>query len=154
MGNLRTSLMFLALVVSFGCGSPTRNSYTGNGNSGGGGSNPPPPVTSSVSITSLSPASVTAGNPDFILVIVGSGFPAIPLDYRDHPAVWWAPHGTANGVYLSVDNTQSDTNRVTATVPASQLQNAGDFDVQVQVWFKADDMPKAVSNLLKFSVSK
>ena len=107
MSNLRTSLMFLALVVSFGCGSPTRNSYTCNGNSGGSGSNPPPPVTSSVSITSLSPASVTAGNPDFTLIIIGSGFPAVPLDYKDHPAVWWAPHGIANGVHLSVDNTQS-----------------------------------------------
>jgi hypothetical protein len=78
----------------------------------------------------------------------------VALDYKDHPAVWWAPHGTANGFYLSVDNTQSDATYVTAIVPASQVQNAGDFDVQVQIWFKAYETPKAASNLLKFSVTK
>jgi hypothetical protein len=84
---------------------------------------------------------------------VGSGFPSDPRGDKYHPAVSWAPHGSENGVSLSVDFTQSDATHVTAIVPASQVQSPGEFDVQVQIWFKADDDPRAVSNSLKFSVT-
>ena len=101
---------------------------------------------------SLSPTSIAAGSGDFTITIAGTGFPATPLVYRYHPEVWWSVGGQ-NGVALSVNDAESDATHVTATVPASLVEDAGDFSVQVQIWFKADDTPKAVSNTLKFKVT-
>jgi hypothetical protein len=156
MKTFKTSLLLLILFLTCACSSSMPGSTTGNGgnnggNNGGGGS-PLPPM-GSVSITSLSPGSVVAGSADFTLTIVGTGFPATPIGKEDHPGVWWSGGGP-NGTFLTVDFAGSDATQVTATVPASLVQNAGQFIVQASIWHHADDMPKAVSNTLKFKVTK
>src|SRR6266481_4282968 len=103
MDSLRACLIFLTLIV--GCSSSSMpGTQTGNG----GSSNPPPGGASSVVISSILPASVAAGSPDLTITIAGKGFPTEPVDFKDHPAVFWKAGEHQNGVYLSVDNGQSD----------------------------------------------
>jgi hypothetical protein len=140
-------LVLLAFSITIGC-----TSSMPGGNSNAGSSGPPPAGSSAVSITSIKPDSASAGSGDFVVTIVGTGFPATPAGFKDHPAVLWGTQGNGNGTYLQVANDQSDATHVTATVPASLVQSSGKFNVTVQIWFKADDMPKATSNTLTFSV--
>ena len=150
MNSVRACLIFLILSLTVGC---SNSSMPGTQTGNGGSSNPPPGGASSVVISSILPASVAAGSPDFTITIVGKGFPTEPVDFKDHPAVFWKAGEHQNGVYLSVDNGQSDATHVTATVPASLVQNVGPSQVQVQIFFFADDTPKAVSNSIKFVVT-
>ena len=143
-------LTFLALLLTIGCSSamPGNNSNNNGGNNNGGG----PTGSSSVVISSISPSSVSSGAPDFTLTIVGKGFPVSPTYRTDHPGVFWSSGGTQNGVWLAIDLSQCDATHVTATVPANLVQNAGTFNIQVQIVFFADDTPKAVSNSVQLVV--
>jgi len=94
-----------------------------------------------------------AGSQDFTLTIVGTGFPASPTYNKDHPGVFWQAGGTQSGVWLAIDISQCDATHVIATVPAALVQTAGTVTLQVQVYYFADDMPKSVSNLVKFVVN-
>ena len=136
-------LTFLALSLTIGCSS----AMPGNSNNNGG-----PTGSSSVVISSISPSSVSSGAQDFTLTIVGKGFPVSPTSRTDHPGVLWSSGGTQNGVWLAIDLSQCDATHVTATVPANLVQNAGTFDIQVQVYHFADDTPKAVSNIVHLVV--
>ena len=82
---------------------------------------------------------------------MGSGFPASPSTSKDHPSVLWAV-GSQNGVYLGIDFAHCDATHIVAMVPADLVQNAGTFDIQVQIFHFADDTPKAVSNIVKLVV--
>jgi len=113
----------------------------GHNNNGGG-----------MVISSFSPGSVSLGAQDFTLTILGSGFPAFSSTSEDQLSVLWGV-GSQNEVSLSIDLAKSDANHIVATVPAALVQNAGTFDVQVQIFHLADDMPKAVSNIGHFVVA-
>lgn len=143
-----SALTSLALLLAMGCGSamPSNNNTNSSGNNNGGGT-----PGSSVVISSISPNVVSPGAQDFTLTIVGSGFPASPSASTDHPSVLWGV-GSQNGHYLAVDFAQCDATHIVATVPADLVQNAGDFNLQVQIFHFADDTPKAVSNVITFVV--
>jgi hypothetical protein len=128
---------FLALLLTIGCSSAMPHSNN-NGRS-------------SVVISSISLSSVSSGAQDFTLTIVGSGFPASPSTTKDHPSVLWGV-GSQNGVYLDIDFAQCDATHIIATVPADLVQNAGTFDIQVQIFHFADDIPKAASNIFHLVV--
>lgn len=151
MVRLFARLVIGLVLVTMGCGSPHSSPGRMQGTPGSQGS-PGSPGSQAV-ILSLSPSSITAGNQDFVLIITGTGFPDSPAGYKYHPAVLWQSNGAQDGIYLPVDDGMSDSTHVTATVPASLVQNRGTFSLQVQVWFKADDSPKYVSNFATFVVN-
>ena len=101
-----------------------------------------------LSISSLSPTSVSTGSPDLTLTIAGSGFDIV------HPG----PHGTSTGVFWSVNGsflvTQvlSDT-QLAAVIPASLLIKPVVAQVSVQKFYFLDDTPFLVSNSLSFTVT-
>jgi hypothetical protein len=138
MNTFRACLTFLCLALTTGCSS----AMPGHNNNGGIG----------MVISSFSPGSVSPGVQDFTLTIVGSGFPTFSSTSEDQLSVLWSV-GSQNGAYLSIDRAKCDANHIVATVPAALVQNAGTFDVQVQIFHLADDMPKAVSNIAHFVVS-
>jgi hypothetical protein len=146
MKAVLSCFIFLALLLTISCSSamPGNNS---NGNNNGGG----PTGSSSVVISSISPSSVSSGAQDFTLTIVGTGFPASPSIRQDRPEViFWS--STQDGVYLGMDWAHCDATHLIATVPADLVQNAGTFNVQVQIFHFADDGPKAVSNIVQLLV--
>ena len=149
MRTIQGVLVLLVLLPAIACNSSMPGA---TGSSGSGGSpNPPPPIGStSITLVSLSPDSVPAGSADFPITLTVKGLPATP-NLTDHPAVYWQPQAGQTGVYLGL--TDGDDTHLTATVPTSLVQSSGTFGVQVQIFHHADDMPKAVSNLMNFRVT-
>jgi trimeric autotransporter adhesin len=99
------------LLFVIGCG----GGGSGSGSSGSGvGSTTPPPVT--LSITSISPTSVTAGTNGFTLTVNGSGFVSSSVVQVD---------GTAE------TTTYVSASQLTATVPASQIAKGAQLAVAV-----------------------
>jgi hypothetical protein len=97
-------------------------------------------------ISSISPTSVVAGSPDLTLTVTGSNF-ANHNSYRSY-AVWSVNDSATYLATTFVDSTQ-----LTAVVPAALLINPVKAAVSVEIWYKADDIPTAVSNSVVLSVN-
>jgi outer membrane protein assembly factor BamB len=100
-----SSMLFV--LVAAGCGGGS-----GGGGGSSGGSTPPPAVT----LTTLSPASVSAGSATFVITATGSGF-------TTSSTLQW------NGTALTTSYVSATS--LTATVSASDLTTAGTVSVTV-----------------------
>jgi hypothetical protein len=76
---------------------------------------------SGFSISSISPTSATAGSPDLILTVTGSGFSHSSTDTQ----VLWE----ANGIKTYLATTFVNSTMLTAVIPAALLSNAGTAQV-------------------------
>lgn len=115
----------------------------GGGGGAGGGSTPPPPPPSAPVLTSLQPASVTAGNPAFTLTVNGSNFAAGATVQWNGAAktttVTSSAVVTAN--ILAADVAQSGTAKITVTNPGSAASNALDFTITANPQQALDQLP-------------
>jgi hypothetical protein len=113
-------------------------------------SSQPPPTPSALSISSLSPSSAMAGNPDLTLTITGSNLDLLHSGSHqtNTVAVW-----TANGTDTTLKTTVLGETQLTAAVPASLLVKPVAALLSVQKYYFADDSPFLVSNTLSFIVS-
>ena len=107
------------------------------------------PLRGSPSIASLSPTSAAPGSPDLTLTITGSYFADASVSPNYHSSAVWSVNRT--DTYLST--TFVNSTQLTAVIPAALLISSTVATVRVEIWFKADDAPKAVSNSLSFNVS-
>jgi hypothetical protein len=96
-------------------------------------------------ISSLSPASATAGSHDLPLTIAGSGFTS------GFPVVVWSFQGSQNS--LTQGSGGSDT-EINVVIPATLLTQAGTAEISVQMYqHPADSFPTSVSNSVPFNVT-
>lgn len=133
------SILIAAYAVS-GCGNGSARQTVQTPEPLGGAASPP----SVPSIISLSPTTAVAGSSDLTLSITGSNFQGSP--YRS-VAVW-----SVNGMDTPLATTYLSNTQLTAAIPAAFLSNVVTVGVKVEIWFKADDMPRAVSNSVTFNV--
>jgi hypothetical protein len=97
------------------------------------------------------PLRTPAGSPDLQLDIEGTNFPANPSIREDHAGVFWTTDGGRTGTWLEMKD--ANATHLTAVIPATLLVSPTSAIMQVQVYHFADDMPKASSNTVKFSVT-
>jgi hypothetical protein len=153
----RACLLVLGLSLLLGCNSqsmpaPQSTPASTQGTAAGPLTNPPVKPFGGATIDAISPGEAPMGSADVLLIVSGTGYPANPsLDDKDHPGVLWFPSGGV-GVWLTVQD--SDATHVTAIIPAALLVNATTAMLQVQITHFADDMPKAASNTVVFTVTK
>jgi hypothetical protein len=101
-------------------------------------------------ISSISPASATAGSPDLTLTLSGVNFRYTNQSGRQyHEYLEFLVQGSETMLSVS----QFTDTQITAVIPAALLVSPVTADVQLQVWYKADDTPTVVSNPVNFSVT-
>jgi trimeric autotransporter adhesin len=115
MSRVSVVLLLALVMVSAGCGYHSHN-YMGGG---------------ALQITQLSPSSETHGSGDFLLTVTGTGF-------ASGAVVYWGTTPQATSAYMSAT-------QVTATIPATDIANAG----SVQVYVRSGGMN---SNALTFTI--
>lgn len=121
-----TTLVLIAIVIVFaGCNqAPTRPTVPEQPPVTTAPSNPSPPIVATLSISSLSPATVIAGSGDITITITGSGFQSPTVCcFVSSFAVW-----SADTMLLTkyVSETQ-----LTAVIPASRLKDPATAQVLV-----------------------
>jgi len=110
---------------------------------------PPPPI-GSVTISSLSPNTVSAGSADLTLTITGTH---LDLEHTSHQQTSTSAIWIVNGNQTSLNATVVSSTQVTAVVPQALLATPLQAQIFLQKWYFADDGPFAVSNTLPFTVT-
>jgi Galactose oxidase, central domain/IPT/TIG domain len=144
MIRFTTIALTIALVITVsGCG----GSGSGQSPQSPPSPTPPPPSpTGGLSISSLSPSSVPAGSPDFMLTITGTGFDG---DGVIQSRVLW----TSQGKETILTRTVTSTTQIAATVPAALLISSVTADVVVEEYDRIEGVVNAQSNSVKFTVA-
>ncbi len=96
-------------------------------------------------ISSISPTRVDTGSPDLTLTVTGVNF---TNENNYHSYAVWSAKG--NEIFLAT-TVVSDT-QITAVVPAALMIEPITAEISVQLWYKANDNPTSVSNLVDFNV--
>jgi Galactose oxidase, central domain len=130
---MRTNKSGLMAVVGlsiglWACGSPLTSTGSGSG--------------VIASISSITPTSAAEGSSDLQLTMTGQ------FTHPDGQYRWIVLWSSNTGLPItSISRTQ-----ITAVIPATLLVTPVTAPVRVQLWYKADDGPRAVSNAVTFSV--
>jgi hypothetical protein len=110
-----------------------------------------PPGTSGFSISTISPASVSAGSSDLTVTITGTDLDLVHSgSHQTSTVAVWSENGVDTN--LSNANVNSST-ELTAVVSAAQLAVPTTATISVQKWYFADDTPFAVTNSIAFKVT-
>jgi len=137
---------FGLVFVIAGCGGGGYLPGGGN-NPSGGGSNP---SGGTLSISSISPATATAGSGDITLIVSGSHLDLVHSgSHQTITTTVWSVNGSDTPLTTTV---VSDT-QITAGVPAALLAKPVTAHISIQKWWFADDSPFATSNHLTFKVT-
>jgi hypothetical protein len=140
------SLIFLLLGcggAGYGTSGSGGSSSAGSGGTGSGGSSLP---SGGMSISSISPSSVTAGSGDVTLTVTGTNLDLVHSG--GHQTTTFMVWGSQNLTTTVLSGTQ-----LTVIVPASLLTAPVTVQVFIQKWYFADDTPFATSNSLTFTVT-
>jgi hypothetical protein len=143
---LLTTLVLLAGL--WACGSPSVSEPGSPSTTPGSGPGSLPSPGGEVSITSISPTTVLAGGPDLTLTVNGTKFIYTDQSGRKYRTSLVWSIGSAPLAITANSGTQ-----ITAVIPAALLATPVIAQLQVQIWFKADDTPTAASNLVTFIVT-
>jgi hypothetical protein len=134
------------LLGVWACGSPSVSTTPPATPGSGTGSLPSP--AGGVSITSISPSTIVAGGPELTLTLNGTKFIYTDQSGRTFRTVLvWSVNNTPLMI------TANSGTQITAVIPAALLTSPLKAQIQVQIWFKADDMPTAASNVASFTVT-
>jgi len=148
----KVCLLTLGLSLVLGCSSSYNNPNLGGTSSGTSGPvSLPAPSVNGPTIASFTPRSTPAGSPDLQLDIEGTNFPANPSIREDHAGVFWTTDGGRTGTWLEMKD--ANATHLTAVIPATLLVSPTTAIMQVQVSHYMDDVPKASSNTVTFTVT-
>ena len=137
MQAAKACLLALGFVFLLGC-----NSLSSPGSNSDNHDVPTP------SIASFSPSSAPQGSPDVFINIEGTHFmPPVPFG----AAVSWSTDGGHTSAFLGI-NQVNDTH-ITAVIPAALLVSAASATLQVQIYYRDGDSPRATSNTVEFKVT-
>lgn len=106
----------------------------------------PPPSAGGLSISSLSPSSVPAANPDLMLTITGTGFDGAGV--IQSRVIW-----TSGGNKTVLDRTVTSATQIAATIPAALLKSPVTAQIVVEEYDRIEQTVNALSNSLSFTVT-
>ena len=151
----KVCLLTVGLSLLLSCSSsynpPNKNPNLGGTSSGTSAPGLPAPSVNGPTIASFTPRSTPAGSPDIQLDIEGTNFPANPSIREDHAGVFWTTDGGRTGTWLEMKD--ANATHLTAVIPATLLVSPTTAIMQVQVSHYMDDVPKASSNTVTFTVT-